>query len=107
MSEPHTPHPAPKPLIPNTPATTMAAGGIGASLLAALGYLATEFVDMENRLARIEERATAQLAEMKTDINETKTTLTIIRERLAVQEQAILQAEGQIHSHSDILDERR
>ncbi len=84
MNDIHSPNS--QPLIPRTPASTAVAGGAAATVLAALGWVTTEFIAMEQRLERIDarnmaviERFTRELDDMNGEIKELNERVILLR----------------------------
>lgn len=84
-----------RPLIPNTPVSGAAVGGVGAALLAALGWLGSEIVSMERTVTQAMERVTSVSENYNRRITATEEAIQTMRERLAVFERVLLEDRSQ------------
>jgi hypothetical protein len=87
---PPIPAAPPEPLIPRTAVSGATVGGIGAGLVASIGWLATEIVSLERQVALATERVAATSQDYNRRLTATEEAIQTLRERMATFERAVL-----------------
>lgn len=77
-----------KPLVPQTAAGVATVGGLGAAILASLGWLATEFIEIEQRLTRVETRWDARITSVDAQAKDIRNLVEQVDRRLFLLENA-------------------
>jgi hypothetical protein len=84
-----------KPLVPKSPAGAMAAGGTLTALLGALGWIATEMLDIEKTVTHVGDQITSTQTQHSEQLKDIDEDVDKLEDRMTIIEQEVLELRKQ------------